>query len=449
MNIVVEKQPKCVATIRVEIPADTVSGERNQIVRGYSSKARIPGYRPGKAPRSLIEKRFEKEITGELHENLINAAYKQTIQQESLKVLDFGVPENVEEHGDGTITFESRLMLAPEVQLPDYKGITVKIPPLAVPAEELDAQLDGLRQQFADFEDIEGRAAEMGDMAVIDYTSTVDGQPTDEFLGKSAGYISGRDGFWVKLDEKAFLPGFPEQLVGMAGGDSREIKLILPEDFAVAELAGKEITFHTTLSSLKSMLLPELDDALAQRLAPGKTMEEIRDIIRGNMENERRRKIDDMRVSQIVAYLNEQVDFELPDELIIQETQNQADSMVEQGIRSGMTEGDIAAQQAEIFASAGNAAATSLRANFVLQEIGRAEKITVSDNELVNHLANIATSRKIAVKKFIRDLQRADRLQSIRQSMTVGKVIDFLLEHATVEETTAAIEEPTEANPDA
>jgi len=328
MNIVVEKQPKCVATLRVEIPADTVSGERTQIVRGYASKARIPGYRPGKAPRALIEKRFDKEITSELYDKLINDAYKQTMQQESLKVLDFGVPENVEEHDDGTLTFESRLMLAPEVQLPDYKGISVKIPPLAVPAEELDAQLDGLRQQFADFEDIEGRAAEMGDMAVIDYTSTVDGQPTDEFLGKSAGYLSGRDGFWVKLDEKAFLPGFPEQLSGMAVGDSREIKLTLPEDFAVAELAGKEITFQTTLSSLKSMLLPELDDALAQRLAPGKTMEEIRDIIRGNMENERRRKIDDMRVAQIVSYLNEQVDFELPDELIIQETQNQADSMV-------------------------------------------------------------------------------------------------------------------------
>ena len=98
MNIVVEKQPKCVATLRVEIPADKVQGQRDQIVRGYASKARIPGFRPGKAPRAVVEKRFEKEIAEELNDKLVNEAYDEALKQESLKVLDFGMPEDLTTH---------------------------------------------------------------------------------------------------------------------------------------------------------------------------------------------------------------------------------------------------------------------------------------------------------------------------------------------------------------
>jgi trigger factor len=406
MNIVVEKQPKCVATLRVEIPAEKVQGQRDQIVRGYSSKARVPGFRPGKAPRAVIEKRFQKEISEELNDVLVNEAFDEAMKQEDLKVLDFGLPQDLTTLPDGGISFVSKLTLAPEVQLPDYKGIKVTVPPAAVPDEDLQAQLSGLQERFADFKDIEGRAAAMGDFAVIDYSSTVEGKPTEEFLGKPAGYLSGREGFWVRLDEKAFLPGFAAELVGMNVGDSKDIALTLPEDFPVAELQNREIVFQTTVKELKEAILPELDDELAAKLAPGKTMDEIREIIRENMQTERQRRIDDMKVNQIVAHFNAQVDFELPEELVTQETQSQADAMVQRGVQAGMSEDEIASQQAEIFASAGHQAVSNLRTNFILQEIARAEGITASDAELVNHLARVAESRKVAPKKFIKDMQR-------------------------------------------
>jgi trigger factor len=436
MNIVVEKQPKCVATLRVEIPAEKVSGERDQIVKGYASKARVPGFRPGKAPRAVVEKRFQKEISEQLNEALITEAYDEALKQESLHVLDFGVPEDVTTHENGTITFVSKLTLAPEVTLPDYKGVTVTVPPGAVPEEEIEAQLTALQERFADFNPIEGRPAAMGDFAVIDYSSTVEGKPTEEFLGKAAGYLSGREGFWVRLDEKAFLPGFAAQLVGMNVNDAREITVNLPEDFPVEDLRNKDLVFQTTVKELKEAVLPALDDEMANRLAPGKTMEEIKDIIRQNMTGERERKISDMKVNQIVAHFNAQVDFELPEELVLQETQSQADAMVKQGVKSGMTENEIESQQDEIFASAGQQAVSNLRTNFILQEIARIEKITVSDNELINHLAQIAAQRKVAPKKFIKDMQRAGRIQNIRSSMVIGKTIDFLVEHANVVEST-------------
>jgi trigger factor len=436
MNIVVEKQPKCVATLRVEIPAARVSGERDQIVKGYASKARVPGFRPGKAPRAVVEKRFQKEISEELNGNLINEAYDEALKQENLHVLDFGIPEDVTTHENGSITFVSKLTLAPEVKLPEYKGVTVTVPPAAVPDEEITAQLTALQERFADFNPIEGRPAAMADFAVIDYTSTVEGKPTEEFLGKPAGYLSSREGFWVRLDEKAFLPGFAEQLVGMNVEDSRAITLTLPEDFQIPELASKEMIFQTTVKELKEAILPALDDEMANRLAPGKTMEDIKGIIRENMTAERERKISDMKVNQIVAHFNAQVDFELPEQLVLQETQSQADAMVKEGVKAGMSENEIESQQVEIFASAGQQAVTNLRTNFILQEIARAEKITVSDMELINHLSQIAASRKVAPKKFIKDMQRAGRLQNIRSSMAIGKTIDFLVEHANVVEST-------------
>ena len=436
MNIVVEKQPKCVATLRVEIPADKVNGQRDQIVRGYASKARVPGFRPGKVPRAVVEKRFQKEIDEELNGALVNEAYDEALKQESLHVLDFGVPENLTTLPNGNITFVSKLTLAPEVTLPEYKNVTVTVPLVAVPDEEIEAQLTALQERFADFKDIEGRAAAMGDFAVVDYTSTIEGKPTDEFLGKPAGYLSGREGFWVRLDEKAFLPGFAAELVGMNPGDAKQITLTLPEDFPIAELQTKEIIFQTTVKELKEAVLPALDDELATRLAPGKTMEDLKGIIRENMEGERRRKIDDMKVNQIVAHFNAQVNFELPEDLVTQETQNQADAMVQKGVQAGMSEDEIESQQQEIFASAGHQAVSNLRTNFILQEIARVETISVADKELINHLAQIATSRKIAPKKFIKDMQRAGRIQSIRSSMSIGKTIDFLVEHANVVEST-------------
>ena len=436
MNIVVEKQPKCVATLRVEIPADKVNGQRDQIVRGYASKARVPGFRPGKVPRAVVEKRFQKEIDEELNGALVNEAYDEALKQESLHVLDFGVPENLTTLPNGNITFVSKLTLAPEVTLPEYKNVTVTVPLVAVPDEEIEAQLTALQERFADFKDIEGRAAAMGDFAVVDYTSTIEGKPTDEFLGKPAGYLSGREGFWVRLDEKAFLPGFAAELVGMNPGDAKQITLTLPEDFPIAELQTKEIIFQTTVKELKEAVLPALDDELATRLAPGKTMEDLKGIIRENMEGERRRKIDDMKVNQIVAHFNAQVNFELPEDLVTQETQNQADAMVQKGVQAGMSEDEIESQQQEIFASAGHQAVSNLRTNFILQEIARVETISVADKELINHLAQIATSRKLAPKKFIRDMQRDGRIQSIRNSMVIGKTIDFLVEHANVVEST-------------
>ena len=441
MNITVEKQPNCLATLRVEVPSATVSSERAKIVSGYTAQAKIPGFRPGKAPKNVIEKRFQTAITEELDDRLVRQAYDEALRQEALKVLNFGIPQNLNHNADGSLSFHATLTLAPEVALPDYKGITVKAPSTEVTDAEVEAQLEGLRERFADYSDIEGRAAETGDLAVIDFTSSLDGQPLEEALGKSAGYLAGREGFWLKLDEASFLPGFAAEVAGLSTGDSKDIPLTIPEDFPLSDLRGKAVVFHVTLKGLKQAVLPELNDEFAAKVTGGKTLEELKAVAKQQIEVEKRRRIDDYKVNQIVEHFNSLVDFELPEDLLRHETQGQADALVERGVKSGMTEDELTAQQGEIFATAGEQARTNLKTNFILQEIARTEGISVSDNELVQQLVAIANSRKQAPKKFIKDLQRGGRIPGIRNSMLVGKAIDFVLEHATVEE--IADDEPT------
>ena len=444
MNIVVEKQPKCIAILNVEVPSADVAAKRANISSTYASQAKIAGFRPGKAPKSVIQKRFGKQISEELTEALFGEDCDQALDKEDLKVLDFGSPENLNERPDGSIVFETKLILAPEITLPEYKGIEVKAPPTDITDEELSTQLESLRERLAEFDDISDRPLQDDDIAVVDFTTTVDGKPLIEVIGEKGQYLAKRENHWLPIKEGSFLPGYAEQLVGMNEGDKKDVTITLDDEFPFEELRGKEMTLHTSLEGLKAAKLPELDDAFAEKLAPGKTLDEIKDMIRENMGSEKAKQINEFKVNQIVEHLNKAVNFELPDEIVQRETQNQANQLVEEGTKKGASDADMLKQQEEIFTVATQRAVTNLRTNFLLQEIATAEKITVSDNDLLSHVAKMAEERKQPIKKVIKDLQKKRQIQSIRNSMLIGQTIDFLLEQAKVVEVS---EEELQATP--
>ena len=359
MNIVVEKQPKCIAILNVEVPSADVAAKRADISSTYASQAKIAGFRPGKAPKSVIQKRFGKQISEELTEALFGEACDQALDKEDLKVLDFGSPENLNERPDGSIVFETKLILAPEITLPEYKGIEVKAPPTDITDEELSTQLESLRERLAEFDDISDRPLQDDDIAVVDFTTTVDGKPLIEVIGEKGQYLAKRENHWLPIKEGSFLPGYAEQLVGMNEGDKKDVTITLDDEFPFEELRGKEMTLHTSLEGLKAAKLPELDDAFAEKLAPGKTLDEIKDMIRENMGSEKAKQINEFKVNQIVEHLNKAVNFELPDEIVQRETQNQANQLVEEGTKKGASDADMLKQQEEIFTVATQRAVTN------------------------------------------------------------------------------------------
>ena len=144
MNITIERQEKCLATLRVEVPSATVNAEKSKILASYAKQAKIPGFRPGKAPLAVIEKRFQNDIKEEIESRLINQSLQESLKKENLKVLDFGNPNNLSFTEDGGFCFDAVLTLAPEITLPDYKGIAVTVPSNEVSEDELNTQIDGL-----------------------------------------------------------------------------------------------------------------------------------------------------------------------------------------------------------------------------------------------------------------------------------------------------------------
>lgn len=437
MNIVVEKQPKCIATLNVEVPAADVTAKRAEIASSYASRAKIAGFRPGKAPKNVIQKRFGKQISEELTEALFGEACDQALAKENLKVLDFGFPDNLNERPDGSIAFEAKLILAPEFTLPEYKGIEVKAPPAEITDAELDVQLQNLRERLAEFEDVTGRALQTDDIAIVDFTTTLEGQPLTEVIGEKGQYLAKRENHWLPIKEGAFLPGYAEQLAGMNEGEEKAVSITLGEEFPFEELRGKEITLHTILRGVKASKLPELDDTFAEKLLPGNTLDELKELIRGNMAGEKEKQIGEFKVNQIVEHLNKSVSFDLPEEIVMRETQSQANSLVEEGSKQGASDEEMMQRQEEIFSVATQRAVTNLRTNFLLQEIAAAEQITVPDTDLLAHISRIAESRKEPIKNVIKDLQRTRRIQSIRNSLLIGRTIDFLVEHAKVTEVSA------------
>lgn len=448
MNITVEKQADCTATLNAEIPAELVSKERKSIVKAYSAQAKIPGFRPGKTPVSVIEKRFGDAIKEELESRLINEACSGALKQdEELKVLHFKNPEVIKHNDDGTFTFTMPLILAPTFELPEYKGIEVKLPSAEATDEELQRELDGVLERYADYKDIEDRALQSDDIAVIDFTSTLEGKPLEEALGKPAGILGGKEDYWVKLQDDAFLPGFSEQLEGAALNEEREVTCSVGDDFPLEDLQGKDLVFAVTVKGIKEQNLPEMNDAfVADTLQFGKdkTVDDLKELISEQITQQKSQQINESKVNQIVEQLIERVDFDLPEELVAAEAQGSADDMVARGAQAGLSDEEIEAQQADIIATAQIQARNNLKTNFILQEIAQAEDISVSDTEMAQRVTAMAKQEKKPVKSYARELQRSGRISSIQNSILVGKAIDFLVDNAVIEE----IEVETESTED-
>src|SRR5256885_13028343 len=256
MKVQVEKKPESVSTLKIELPAEEVSKEWDTIANSFARFAKIPGYRPGKAPRAVVDKRFRKEIQDEVTKKLVSKSYREAIEQKNLRVASLTDLEKVHFGEDKSMRFQATVVTAPEFKLPDYKNIPVELPDTKVTEAEIEATLERLRDQTADFVDVQGRGAQMEDFVVVDFEGTVDGKPISEVAPQASKNLHGGKKFWLHLAPDNFLPNFCQQLVGLKLEEARDITVNFPADFLVPELKEKQATYHVTLREIKERVLP-------------------------------------------------------------------------------------------------------------------------------------------------------------------------------------------------
>jgi trigger factor len=433
MNVEVENLPNCIASLRIELPPDLVTKEWNVVVKEFRQAARIPGFRQGKAPQNVVEAKFRKEIQEELTKQLVTETTREAIREKGLKVLSISEVEAVEFTPEKSLRFTATLITSPEFELPEYKGITVKVPPNEVTEQDLEAALHTLQERHATFSDVEGRTLGMHDYAVIDYAATLDGSPLLEVEPKAPKMLAGGTDFWIKLDENTLLKGFSDQLVGMQTTEQREFDLSIPDDYPGPELAKRTLHFTVTLKGIKSMHLPELSDELATQVAEGFTLEKLKEALKEQLVADKQTKRDSLLRKQVIDYLASHVECELPQSFVKDETRRIMSEIVQHNQMRGISEDVLRENQKDIISAAARNARDRLKANFILIRIAEKEGIEVTPQELRERVRMLANQYRVKFEKMMSDLESKQALGEVREEVKIVKVLDFLTSNANVE----------------
>ena len=444
MNVQVENQPHSVATLRIELPPEDVAKEWDAIANSYAQYARIPGYRAGKAPRRVIEAKFRKEIQDELTKKLVAKSYQEAIAEKQLRVVSLTNLEEVEFGQDRSMRFRATVVTAPEFELPDYTSIPVQLPDVKVNEADVDATVERLREQAADFIDVPERGMQMGDFAVLDFEGTIDGKAIRELAPEASKNLHGGKKFWIHLTPQNFLPDFCEQLIGQKRTETSVVKVIFPEDFPVKEMAGKTAEYSVTVNEIKERILPAIDDAFAAKIAAGKTLAELRHMLEHNLEHEKEHEVERAKEAQIVKFLQDRTPFEVPPTLLTHETRRALGELVQRNRERGVPDEILKTKEKELIEGAGGLAAHRLRTNFILHRIAEREKIQVTRPELDERIRQQAAQYNVSVEKMRKELEEHDALNGVADEILLGKTLDFLKANVRVER--APETAPTEEN---
>jgi trigger factor len=431
VNVTVENLAPCKKLLRVEVEVQKVDEAIDSMTKQFMREASLPGFRPGKAPREMVLKKYAKEIEQEAKGKLISESYKKAVDEQKLEVLGQPDLEEIQFGRGQSLMFAATVETAPQFELPEYKGIPVKRETRAVADEDVVKALDTLRQHQAKFNKVDGPAA-AGNVAVVNYTGTCDGKPITD-LAPTARGLTEQKNFWVEIGGNSFIPGFGDQLAGAKAGDKRTVNVDYPADFVTPQLAGKKGVYEVEVVEVKEKGLPELDEAFAKAYG-AESVEKLREGVRRDLENELKHKQSRDTRGQVIRSLINRVDFDLPETAVAQETRSVVYDIVQENAKRGVSRDLIEQQKEQIYSAATQGAKERVKVAFILQKIAEKEDIKVSEQEILNRIAALAASYQIPAKKFLEDLQKRNGLIQIYDQIMNEKVVDFLEQNAQIEE---------------
>ena len=432
MNVVVEPLPHCLATLRVEVEPERVNKALDQLLQEFGQNVRVPGYRQGKAPRSVVEKKFKKQIREELEGKLLRESTREAIAEKKLRVLQVTNVEDVLLGEDKRMSFTATVVTQPEFELPNYTGLVLESKSTELTEAEIDESIENLREQAADFADVAGRPAAMEDYVVVSYEGTVDGKPVHESFPKAGKPLSGNDEFWIKMTDEAFFPGYCAQLVGANPGETREFDIEVPADFPVEGMPGVKIHYKVGLKAIKEKVLPELNDEFAGSVLKGKTLAELRELAREELGRQKVAAVDAAKRNDIMKQLLASFECELPANMVRGETQRILGELVRENQARGVAEEVLKENQKELVGVASQNAREKLKGTFLLLRIAEAEDLGVAREEIFGRIAALAERYKVTFEKMVKELQKSNGIDQLTEEILTVKALDFVVSKANV-----------------
>jgi trigger factor len=431
MNITVEDVAPCKKRLRIEVPANRVKQVYDRVADDFQKEARIPGFRPGHAPRTVVVKKFHKDIESETQRTLVPEAYREAITEKKLRVVSQPEIEDLKYQAGLSLSFSTLVELVPDFKLPNYKGLIIKKQDAVVTDEDVEKTLNSLADQRANFEDAPDRPLAMDDFAVISYTAKLDGKPLGE-IAPEAKNLAHNPNFWLWMKPEGFLPKFAEQCVGMKKGETRTITVEFPAEVPQAELAGKKADYDVELKEIKVKQAPVLDDAFAQEVAK-MNLADLKTRVRENMEQDRKNQANGAARTEIIQKLISSVEFDLPPSAVDEETHATVYDIVAENQARGIPGSALEEKKEEIFNNAAKAARESVKFKFIAAQIAENEKIEITNDQMLQHLAYLAQRESITLEKMVDRVRKNDAFGVIRQQLLRHAVLDFLLKEAKSE----------------
>jgi trigger factor len=404
--------------IQVEIPASEVTRETETLIQKYQKLARIPGFRRGHVPPSVIRQRFSQDIKNDVVDALVPRYFRKEADKLGLVPVSQPRVTDLHVHDGEPLRFKASFEIMPTIRAEGYRELRAEKPAISVTDEEVEESLKSLQEQHAAFTSVEGRALADGDFAQV----SLDGEPKD-----GEGKPVHMDDILVEIAGTNTMPEFTENLRGAATGDERRFGVQYPEDSPDKRLAGKTFTYTVRVHGIKQKSLPELNDQFAKELGEFANLDEVRKRIREGMEAERKHNAEREAKDKLVAELVKRNEFEVPEALV----ERQVDIRLERGLRALTAQGMKAEEIKKmdfnrLRVGQREQALQEVKASLLLDRIAEEEKIEVSDAEIDREIEALAKQSKQTSEEIRARLTRDGALDRIRNRIRSEKTLDFL-----------------------
>jgi len=406
--------------LEIEIPVEDISRETDTLIQKYQKVARIPGFRSGHAPASIIRQRFAQDIQNDVMDALVPKYFRK--ETERLGLIPVSQPRvtDLHAHQGEPMRFKASFEVMPEIKVEGYKELRAEHPAISVTDQEVEDALKALQEQKATFSPVEGRCIADGDYA----QASLDGVPKPDEPGMKPVHM---DEVLVEIGSKNTMPEFTENLRGANPGDERSFDVRYPEDFSDERLRGKTFAYKVKIIAIKQKSLPELNDDFAKELGEFKTLDEVRQKIREGMEQDRLREAEREAKDKLLGELVRRNEFEIPEALV----DRQIDVRLDRGLRAlasqGMKSEDMKKLDfARLRAGQRDQALQEVKASLLLEKIADEESIAVGDEEIDREIEALAKQTNQAPDAIRARLTRDGALDRIRNRIRNEKALDFL-----------------------
>jgi trigger factor len=406
--------------ISVEVPAAEVTRETEAIVQKYQKLARLPGFRKGHVPASIIRQRFAEDLKSDVVEALVPRYFRK--EAEKLGMVPVSQPRvtDLHIHEGEPLRFKASFEVMPEIKVEGYRELRADKPEISVTDAEVEEALNSVREQHATFTTVEGRSLAEGDFA----QASMDGKPKD---GEADAQPVHMDEVLIEIGGKNTVAEFSENLRGASAGDERTFDVTYPDDASDKRLAGKTFVYSVKVQGIKQKQLPELNEEFAKELGDFSSIEQVRKQIRENMEAEKRHAAERAAKDKLVADLVKRNDFEVPESLV----ERQIDVRLERGLRAlaaqGMKLEDMKKMDLpRVRAGQREQAVQDVKSSLLLERVAELEKIEVNDDEVNHEVEALAQQTKQTSEAVRARLTQEGGLDRIRSRIRSEKTLDFL-----------------------